>query len=88
MMPTTPVMSKSRKSRLGTPPIYKEIGERIKKERIALKLTQEDLAFLIGQHRPSITLIELGQQKVAVHELLAIAEALGVPISCLLPKEM
>lgn len=80
----THMKSRSTISREATPPVYKEIGLRIKKRRCTCGLSQRQLAERIGQHRPSITLIEAGKQKVAVHELMSIAEALGVSIGCLL----
>ena len=67
-----------------TPSIYKEIGRRIRTRRYECGLSQAQLAECVGQNRCSLTQIELGKQKVAVHELLAIAEALGVSIGCLL----
>lgn len=78
------MMSRSKRSRLSQPPIYKAIGERIKTEREAAGLSQNDLAERIGTHRPSISVIEKGQQKCAVHELIAIARALHVSVCYLL----
>jgi transcriptional regulator with XRE-family HTH domain len=69
-----------------TPSLYQHIGACIKRARLAARLSQRQLADLIGTNRPSLTLIEAGKQKCAVHELLAIAETLDVPVSCLLPS--
>lgn len=85
-MTTTPTntLSRSQMQRAATPPIYKAIGARIKEKRTAAGLSQSALAQRIGTNRPSLTLIEHGQQKCAVHELLAIAEVLNVPVCELL----
>jgi len=80
----TPTPSRSAISRASTPAIYKEIGLRIRFRRYDCGLSQEQLAERIGQSRPALTLIEAGKQKVAVHELIAIADALGVSMGCLL----
>ena len=68
-----------------TPPIYKEIGARIRARRLVRGMTQRALAEKIGQNRASLTLIEHGKQKVAVHDLMAIAAALKISVSHLLP---
>lgn len=88
--PTRPrrhTTSDSRKSREATPAIYSDIGLRIRTRRYDCGLSQAQLAERIGQNRCSLTQIELGKQKVAVHELIAIAQVLGVPVHCLLPEQ-
>lgn len=64
---------------------YCEIGRRIKAEREELGFTQLDLAREIGLQRTSVANIEVGRQHAPLHILCAIAEALGVPVGCLLP---
>ena len=49
------------------------------------KLTQAELARQIGLERTSVTNIERGNQKVPLHVLYRICEALGVNIYDLLP---
>ena len=56
--------------------IYKIIGYRVTKKRIEKKLTQEELSKRVGMSRTSITLIELGKQKLPIDRLYIIAEAL------------
>jgi transcriptional regulator with XRE-family HTH domain len=51
-------------------------------------LTQEDLAREVGLTRTSITNIERGRQKLLIHALFAIAQALGVPAVSLLPPSL
>ena len=49
-------------------------------------MSQEDLAAKVGLTRVSITNIENGKHRIQVHTLYAIAQALEVPISELLPN--
>lgn len=73
-------------SRHSTPPLYKTLGERIKTARVATGMSQVALAERIGTHRTSLTLIESGQQRCAIHELLAIAKVLSIPAGELLAE--
>lgn len=66
--------------------VYREIGRRIRAEREALGFSQVDLAKEIGLTRTSITNIEAGRQRMLIHTLYDIANALGVAIACLYPK--
>lgn len=68
--------------------LYREIGWRIRKERDELGFSQADLAQEIGLTRTSIVNIEAGRQRLPIHMLYAVAHALGVPATCLLPEEM
>lgn len=69
-------------------PLYDEIGQRIRTERKALGFTQTDLASCVGYERPtSISEIEAGKIQIPVHVLVAIADALGVSLACLLPEQ-
>jgi transcriptional regulator with XRE-family HTH domain len=56
--------------------IYKIIGYRITKKRLEKKLNQKELSERVGMSRTSITLIELGKQKLPIDRLYKIAEAL------------
>lgn len=64
---------------------YVTVGGRIRREREAVDMSQGRLARLIGITRPSLTLMESGRQRIQLHTLVAIAEALDVPITYLLP---
>jgi transcriptional regulator with XRE-family HTH domain len=66
--------------------LYRRLGEQISKRRRQLKLRQDDLAHQVGLTRTSITNIERGRQKVMLHHLFAIAEALGTKPDQLLPE--
>lgn len=56
--------------------IYKPLGEAVAKRRKALGMTQEELASRVGLSRASIANIEVGRQKMLVHQLCAVADAL------------
>ncbi len=67
--------------------IYRHIGEVIRTRRQALRprLTQEALAQRVGMSRASLANIETGRQNVLVHQLYALAEALGLQPGDFLP---
>ena len=60
---------------------YRELGLRIQRSRLRQKLTQENLASLIGLSRTSMVNIERGRQKVLAHTLVRLARALKVELS-------
>lgn len=64
---------------------YITVGGRIRRERKAVGMSQGRLAVLIGITRPSLTLMESGRQRIQLHTLVDIAEALNVPVTYLLP---
>lgn len=68
--------------RAGT--VYASLGRRVRSLRERTGLTQDELAREVGLRRTSITNIEGGRQKVLLHTLYGIAEALGVPPESLL----
>lgn len=68
--------------------IYKGVGQRVRKAREAKRLTQARLAEMVSLSRTSITNIELGRQKLLVHTLWDIAEALGVDVRQILPTKL
>ncbi len=47
--------------------------------------TQEDVAQVLGLHRPAIAEIEAGRRKLTAAELVLVAEWLGCPVTELLP---
>lgn len=66
--------------------LYKEIGARIARRRKHLGKIQEELAPPIGISRASLANIEVGRQKLLVHQLLQIAAVLDVAPADLLPS--
>lgn len=65
--------------------IYAEIGRNIRQARDAEDMTQEHLATRIGLTRTSIVNIEQGHQRVPIHTLVVIADALNVSPALLVP---
>lgn len=66
-MPNTPDNSSA---------FYEEVGQRIYKYRDERGMTQEELASHVSLARTSITNIEKGRQKLLIHTLVDIANAL------------
>lgn len=53
------------------------VGDRIRKRRLDLGLTQEELATRLGyKHKSSINKIELGQHNMTQSKIVALADAL------------
>lgn len=61
-----------------THPVYAKIGARVRTVRVALGVTQEELAGRIGLTRTSIVNFESGRQQCPLHVMLQIAHALGL----------
>ena len=59
-------------------PIYGCVGANIYEARHNANMRQQDLARLIGKSRGSIANIELGRQRIMLHDIENIAEKLGV----------
>jgi transcriptional regulator with XRE-family HTH domain len=72
--------------------LYETVGARLKQLREGQaggkrgRLTQGELADLVGLERTSITNIENGNQKVSLHVLFRICEQLGASPAELLPS--
>jgi transcriptional regulator with XRE-family HTH domain len=66
---------------------YESFGELVRKHRERLGLTQEGLGRSVGLSRTSITNIEKGRQHVALHQVFALAGALEIPATTLLPRD-
>ena len=65
---------------------YTELGKNIKRLRISRGQRQQDLAGLLGLARTTITAIENGTQKIPIHLLLQITDALETEINAILPN--
>jgi transcriptional regulator with XRE-family HTH domain len=68
--------------------LYKEIGKRLKKRRLELTLTQEQLAEASDVLRTSITNLEAGRQKTPLHVLYELCAVLKIEIAELLPNRL
>ncbi len=69
--------------------LYEQIGKRLKTLRLGDKnrqLTQEKLADSVSLERTSITNIEAGKQRVPLHVLYELCNALNIEISEVLPR--
>jgi len=67
-------------------PIYKTIGGIIRRRRRRLELAQAELARRLGISRATLANIETGRLRVLVHHVYALAEALDIKTSDLLPQ--
>ena len=65
--------------------LYKAVGDNIRRKR-AKKFSQTELAKLVGVGRTSITNLELGKQRIPIHQLFGIAQALDCSIDELVPS--
>ncbi|CAN7724567.1 helix-turn-helix transcriptional regulator [Variovorax sp. LjRoot290] len=71
--------------------LYQALGDKVKKLRESQagtrgRMTQSELADLVGLERTSITNIERGNQKVPLHVLFRICEVLRASVSDALPS--
>jgi transcriptional regulator with XRE-family HTH domain len=65
--------------------LYRAVGARLRERRVALGMTQAELAQASGILRTSITNIEAGRQKAPLHVLYSICSALNVVTAAILP---
>ena len=65
--------------------LYEWVGRKIREARNEANLTQERLALLIDLERTSITNIEAGKQRIPIHILYGIADAVAKDVNQLLP---
>jgi transcriptional regulator with XRE-family HTH domain len=64
---------------------YKELGERIKTERLRKKINQEKLGESLDLTRVSINNLESGRHRVSLYQLILIARILDLPYTDLIP---
>src|SRR5438067_1112551 len=65
--------------------LYIDFGIRLRVARKKARLSQAALGSLVGLSRTSITNIEAGRQQLTLHAFMAMAKAVGLPASSLLP---
>jgi len=65
---------------------YEIVGRRVKQARKASRLTQEELASRVSMTRTSVTNIEKGRQKLLLHTLFDLADAMKIPAVQLIPE--
>ena len=61
--------------------VYALLGQRIRHLREMNGVTQQQLALIVGQSRPSLVNIEQGKQRIMIHDLQLYADALRLPVS-------
>ena len=61
--------------------IEKQFGEQVRKLRLAMDLSQEELAFKAGVHRTYLGSIERGERNPSLKNIAAIAKALNITLS-------
>lgn len=59
----------------------RRMGERIREQRLAEGLSQEELAEKADVHRTYIGSVERGERNISVGSLYAVADALDVPVT-------
>ncbi len=64
--------------------ILKEFGSRVREERLAKGLSQEELASLAKVHRTYIGMIERAEKNITLLNIEKIAKALDLPVDKLL----
>lgn len=67
--------------------VINNLGEKIRKRRIELKLTQEKLAEISGLSINFISNIESNNQNISLKNLLILAESLQIDLSILLSEK-
>jgi transcriptional regulator with XRE-family HTH domain len=65
--------------------LYPQIGDVIRRRRKRLSMTQQELAAQLGISRAALANIEVGRQRVFVHQLYSLAAALQLRPHELLP---
>lgn len=64
--------------------IHEKLGQKIRERRLALGMSQEELASTASLHRTYIGSIERGERNVSLQNIVAIAKALSISPSTLL----
>ena len=67
---------------------YMDLGKRVRKQRLLIGLTQQELAERIGVSTSFVGHIERGTRKASLETLVALANALGVSVDYLLAESL
>lgn len=68
-------------------PLCLLVGSRVRRLRVALDMSQRELARRAGCHRETVYHVENGRHAPSIPNLIAIARALGVSVSSLLEEQ-
>lgn len=63
--------------------MYKQLkvfGEKVKKRRVALGFSQQELADLTGLHRTYIGMLERGEKNISLINIYKLSSALNTPV--------
>jgi transcriptional regulator with XRE-family HTH domain len=61
-------------------------GQRLRQQRLAAELSQEELAARAGTTQSTVSQVELGNRRPDLDVQVALAEALAVPVTELFPR--
>ncbi|HIE24949.1 MAG TPA: XRE family transcriptional regulator [Anaerolineales bacterium] len=64
--------------------ILQKFGQKVRSERLAQNLSQEELAIKAGVHRTYIGMIERAEKNITLLNIEKISNALGISVSKLL----
>ena len=81
-------MSKGYFKKMHIDQLYKNFGKNIKNQREVMNLTQEELGKRVELSRASIANIEVGRQKVALHQIYLFAKELNMHPTDLIDKNI
>ena len=79
-MPPPPATTLARSGRVRAEDVDRHVGRRMRERRVALGLTQQEMAELIGVTYQQAHKYEKGANRVAAGRLLQVARALGVEV--------
>lgn len=68
-------------------PWLKQLGDNVRRERIAKDLSQQQLAELADLNIRNVQRIEAGEIDVLLRTIIRIRKALGCPLEKLMPKD-
>ncbi len=63
-----------------------QLGQVIRRYRLAARLSQEELAARTGLHRTYVSLVERGLRNITVNALVGIGDTVGVPAAQLIAE--
>jgi len=67
-------------NKIGIPAHRKRLGDSVRKRRLSLELSQEELAERIDCHRNYVGSVERGEQNVTIDMLTRFSKALGCTV--------
>ncbi|MFE6126661.1 helix-turn-helix domain-containing protein [Streptomyces sp. NPDC056437] len=68
--------------------LYRSLGQQVREARLARGVTQGALAVAVGLTRASITNLESGAQRLQVHTLIAVSQALNIDPADLISRAL